>query len=85
MTNKELIVLLLNTDLNAQVDLKRTIGDVVFKPEITGRWLREGQHAVSCSNCACRVSLKASKDMNYCFKCGAIMEKLHETEDTKID
>lgn len=71
MTNKELIVLLLDTDLDAQVDLKRTVGDIVFKPVITADWVKEGQHAVHCSVCNCRVSLKAAEEMNYCFKCGA--------------
>ena len=73
MTNKELIVQLLNSDLNAEVDLKKTIGNMEFKPEIVGRWLPDGQHAVLCSRCSCRISKKASATMNYCFSCGAKM------------
>ena len=74
MTNKELIIELLNSDLNATTDLKKVIGDVTFKPEVIGKWVKEGQHAVYCNVCNCRISLNASKEMNYCFKCGAKME-----------
>lgn len=75
MTNKELIVLLLDTDLDEQVDLKRTVGDIVFKPVLFSSWEKEGQHAVHCGHCNCRVSLKASEEMDYCFKCGAQMRR----------
>ena len=75
MTNRELVILLLNSDLDASADVKKTIGDVEFKPEIIGKWVKEGQHAVHCDKCNCRVSLKASKSMNYCFNCGAKMEE----------
>jgi len=75
MTNKELIVKLLDSDLDAEVDLKKTIGHLEFKPETVGRWLPDGQHAVLCDKCSCRVSKKASVEMNYCFMCGAKMEK----------
>lgn len=74
MTNRELIVQLLNSDLNAEVDLKKTVGSLEFKPEIHGRWLSDGQHAVFCSQCNCRVSKRASATMPYCFNCGAKME-----------
>lgn len=74
MTNKQLILLLLDSDLNAEADIKRTVGDIEFKPEFVGKWAREGQYAVYCSRCNCRVSLNASKAMNYCFNCGARME-----------
>lgn len=74
MTNRELIIKLLDTDLSADCDLKKTIGDVEFKPEIISRWVREGQFAVHCERCNCRVSNKAFQEMRYCFKCGAKME-----------
>ena len=75
MTNKDLILVLLDADLNAEVDLKKTIGHVTFKPVITAKWLKDNDHAVSCSRCNCRVSKIASANMNYCFICGAEMEK----------
>ncbi|MBO4543986.1 MAG: hypothetical protein J5725_12500 [Bacteroidales bacterium] len=49
-----------------------------FRPELTGRWIADGQHAVYCSHCNCRVSRKASIDMKYCFICGAKMEGLSD-------
>ena len=75
MTNKELIRMLLDTDLNQEVDLKKTIGDVEFKPVITATWKSDGNHAVVCSHCECRVSKIASTEMDYCFKCGAQIER----------
>jgi hypothetical protein len=76
MTNRELIVQLLSSDMDAEVDLKKTIGDMEFRPALAGRWVADGQHAVYCSHCNCRVSRKASMDMKYCFICGAKMEGL---------
>lgn len=73
MTNRELIVQLLNCDLDAEADIKKTIGRMEFRPEIVGKWLHDGQHAVVCSQCNCRVSKKSSVLMNYCFNCGAKM------------
>ena len=73
MTNKELIIKLLNTDLDAECNIKKTIGNINFKPEIVGSWVRDGQHAVRCDRCGCRVSNKAYIVMNYCFNCGAKM------------
>ena len=75
MTNKELIVNLLDTDLNAEVELRKTVGDLEFKPVTSGEWIRDGQHAVYCSVCNTRVSIKASAEMNYCFNCGAEMRR----------
>ena len=74
MTNKELIILLLDSDLQADTDIKKTVGDIEFRPEIISKWIRDGQHAVHCEKCNCRVSYKASQSMNYCFNCGAKME-----------
>lgn len=73
MTNKELIIQLLDSDLDAEVDLKKTIGAMEFKPETLGKWLPDGSHAVICSRCNCRVSRKAAATMMYCFTCGAKM------------
>ena len=73
MTNKELVIKLLDTDLDAVVDLRKTVGDMEFKPVLKGDWVKNGQHAVTCSNCGCRVSIKAYVNMNYCFNCGAKM------------
>jgi len=75
MTNKELIEMLLDTDLNQEVDLRKTIGDVEFKPVFRAKWHPDGSHAVFCSRCGCRVSKIASTEMDYCFKCGAEMER----------
>ena len=75
MTNKELIINLLDTNLNAETDLKKTIGHVTFKPVVTAKWVKDNNNAVFCSRCGCRVSKIASANMNYCFICGAEMEK----------
>ena len=75
MTNRELIVELLKTDLDAPVELRKTVGQIEFKPINIATWQKDGQHAVYCSNCNCRVSVRASLDMNYCFKCGSQMER----------
>ena len=76
MTGKELIIKLLDTNLDAEVDLRKMVGDIEFKPVRVGNWVRDGQHAVYCSKCNCRVSVKAYRSMNYCFVCGAKMENL---------
>lgn len=73
MTNKELIQKLLDTDLDAIVDFKKIDGTLEVSPLIRGKWLRDGQQAVICSCCNARVSIKASEEMNYCFRCGAKM------------
>lgn len=73
MTNRDLILALLNTDLDAEVDLKRTIGEITFRPETIGVWLRDGQQSVICSTCGCKVSIRASSNMDFCFKCGSKM------------
>ena len=74
MTNRELIVELLNSDLDAEVDLRKTIGDLEFKPLVIGRWMGSDQHSVMCNKCGCRVSRKACSNMRYCFNCGAKMQ-----------
>lgn len=74
MKNRELIIKLLNTDLDAEVDLKATVGEMDFRPQTTGTWLRDGQQSVICSTCGCRVSIRASYDMKFCFICGSQME-----------
>ena len=73
MTNKELILQLLDTDLNAECDLRKTVGNVTFKPMTTSKWIRDGQHAVVCEKCGCRVSVNAYPSMRFCFICGAEM------------
>lgn len=77
MTNRDLIKLLLDTDLDAPVDLERITGDKIkFKPSVIGKWIRIGQLKVECSICKATVSVPAAKSMNYCFKCGAKMRGL---------
>lgn len=76
MTNRDLIMLLLHTDLDEEVDLSRTIGTSIdFKPQVTGQWVRAGGHSVICSNCGCKVSINGARSMNYCFICSAKMIK----------
>jgi len=74
MTNRELIVKLLDSDLDAEVDLRKAVGNLEFKPVKQGHWIKDGQHAVYCDKCGCRVSVKAYPNMKYCFVCGAKME-----------
>lgn len=72
MTNRDLIVQLLNTDLDAECELVQTdTSDVI--PLAVAVWRKIGQHAVICSKCGCRVSEKACFNMRYCFICGAEM------------
>ena len=73
MTNKELIVRLLDADLNAETNLVKTIGNIAFKPEITSKWVKAEGRTMKCEHCGCRVSGHACAEMNYCFKCGALM------------
>lgn len=75
MTNRELMMMLLHTNLDEEVDLTRTIGEVNFKPQLNAQWIRAGGHSVLCGNCGCKVSLNGAKSMDYCFKCGAHMIK----------
>lgn len=75
MTNKELIVKLLDCNLNAKVDFKKTFGTSGDNPRLSAYWKKDGQHAVLCSSCGCRVSVSASRGMNYCFIRGAKMEE----------
>ena len=76
MTNRELITQLLNCNLDDEVDLRKTIGEVEFRPVVTGRWMSNGQHAMLCNRCGCRVSMKAYVNMRFCFRCGANMENV---------
>lgn len=77
MTNRDLIKLLLDTDLDATVDLERITGnEIKLKPLVIGKWVRIGQLKVACSICEAKVSVPAAKSMNYCFKCGAKMRGL---------
>lgn len=73
MTNKELIVKLLDSDLNAETNLIKTIGNIAFKPEVKSRWIKAEGHTMQCEHCGCRVSNRACLKMNYCFSCGALM------------
>lgn len=74
MTNRDLIKMLLYTNLDEPVDLERTTGQQLnFKPQILGKWVKTGSMRVSCSNCGAQVSLSGAASMNYCFKCGAKM------------
>lgn len=78
MKNKDLIIKLLDSNLDEEVDLQKTVGKLTFKPAITAKWVKEkgsqGQIVV-CSRCECRVSRVSSIKMNYCFMCGAKMER----------
>lgn len=79
MTNRDLIKLLLDTDLDAPVDLERITGnEIKFKPQVIGKWIRIGQLKVACSACEAKVSIPAATSMNYCFKCGAKMTRITE-------
>ncbi len=74
MTNRDLIKMLLYTDLDAPVDLEEVTGQQLnFKPQIVGKWIKTGSMRVSCSICEAQVSLSGAASMNYCFKCGAKM------------
>lgn len=75
MTNRDLIMMLLHTNLDEEVDLARTVGTVDFKPALNSKWLRTGGHSVVCEHCGATVSLSGAKSMDYCFKCGAHMIK----------
>lgn len=80
MTNRDLIKMLLYTDLDAPVDLERTTGyEIKFKPPVIGKWVRIGQLKVACSICEAKVSVPAAASMNYCFKCGAKMDGLTDS------
>lgn len=48
---------------------------------LVAEWVRSGSYKVTCSNCGAVVSLAASKDMNYCFKCGAFMRGVDKADN----
>ena len=74
MTNRDLIKMLLYTDLDAPVDLERVTGqEIKFRPQVMGNWVKVGSMKVACDQCDARVSLAGAASMKFCFNCGAKM------------
>ena len=79
------VLMSIDSRLAELVEAVKNSRQVVQVPDNTltlvAEWVRSGSYKVSCSNCGAVVSLAASKDMNYCFKCGAFMRGDDKTDN----